>query len=527
MTRIIKPILAGALLGSVVLTALAGCGGTGTPSPALRKQIQSRHAYARIPGPPRNGAKPESTSWGGANLISYADSDFESGVGKWVPYFNTTIDQDSSTAFAHDDSLKMTAGTAGSQAAELGSGNTAAKIPVTPGATYRESGWFKAAAAPGRTVTFADGFYGSNGKWLGWFAGRPVRLNGTGAWQYASDLITAPRNAAYMLGSPRISEAGVAAGEGLNMDEVLVEPYRAATLIGAKDPSLNGSRFDYANSAIGPLQVDKVFYGESEALPPSYGQSDCNNLPVSVTCVLAYKVPTTNVASFVSSIPAGRNTIMVWHQEPENDSFSGRCGSSGANFVCDFERQAHLIRANTTARNRANVWVADDAMTYQYDLATRHDDGGAVGPCSYTVPSRYVDFYLADAYEDPADGRNLGSTSYESPMWQGWLSCVLPQDKPIGLAEYGLNCSTAPDYANGPATSQAMAADNRYLKDQSFIPAGSTRAYTRPVVMWEYWWYDNAFNCQFTSADNPDGTRAVRQWRANEDENGGGSSAPR
>jgi len=24
-------------------------------------------------------------------------------------------------------------------------------------------------------------------------------------------------------------------------------------------------------------------------------------------------------------------------------------------------------------------------------------------------------------------------------MWQGWLGCVSPQNKPIGVAEYGLN----------------------------------------------------------------------------------------
>lgn len=523
LTRITKLKLGGALMGAAVLTAVAGCGG-GAPRGPGHHQAPSRQAYARMPSPAGHGAKSEPTSWGGANLISYADSDFESGIGSWVPYFNTTLEQDSNTAFAHDDSLKMTAGTAGSQAAELGRGR---KIRVLPGATYRESGWFKAAAAAGRSVTFADAFYKSNGRWLGWFAGRPVTLNRSGAWQYASALITAPGNAAYMLGSPRVSEAGVASGEALLMDEVLVEPYRAATLIGAKDPSIDGSRFDYANAIIGPLQVDKVFYDQSEALPQRYGESSCSALPASVTCVLAYKVPTTDVASFVSSIPAGRNTIMVWHQEPENDSFPGRCGSNGSNFVCDFERQADLIRANTTASNRANVWIADDALTYQYDLGTAHDKGGGEHSCSYTVPSRYVDFYLADVYEDPADGTNLGSNSYESPMWQGWLSCVLPEDKPIGLAEYGLNCSTPPDYANAPTTSHAMAADNRYLRRQSFIPAWSEQSYTRPVVMWEYWWWNNVFACQFTSDGNPDGRGAVRQWRANEIENGGGFPAPR
>lgn len=166
------------------------------------------------------------------------------------------------------------------------------------------------------------------------------------------------------------------------MDEVLVEPYRAATLIGAKDPSTDGSAWSSANAAIGPLQVDKMFYGTTTSLPSSYSSSQCANLPAAVTCVLAYKVADTNVASFVSSIPAGANTIMVWYQEPEGNSFSScegvNKGSNGANFVCEFEHQADLIRANVTSANRANVWVAMDAGGYQYGT-------GRNGPaCAFT-----------------------------------------------------------------------------------------------------------------------------------------------
>ena len=90
----------------------------------------------------------EPTSWGKSNLISYADSDFESGVGTWVSYSNSTLSQDSTQAFHGQDSLKMVAGTPGSQAAKaLGNG---AQINVTAGDTYRVSTWVKAAASPGR-----------------------------------------------------------------------------------------------------------------------------------------------------------------------------------------------------------------------------------------------------------------------------------------------------------------------------------------------------------------------------------------
>ncbi len=458
----------------------------------------------------------ESTSWGGANLISYADSDFESGVGNWVAHANTTISEDSSTAFAHDASLRLTATRSGSQAAQLGGGATAPRVAVIGGETYRESAWFKAPAATGRTITFEDDFYDRAGSWLGSFAGAPVTLNGSGRWQYASGQITAPVGAAYMLGSPRITEGGVRAREALNVDEVLVEPYRAATLIGAKDPSTDGSAFGYANNVIGPLQADKLFYSASRALPASYSASTCNNLPASVTCVLAYKVPTVGVASFVASIPAGRNTILTWHQEPEHDSFSGPCGSNSANFVCEFKKQARLIRSSTTRSNRANVWVADDAATYQYDPGTSHDAGGAGGSCAYTVPRKYVDFYFADTYDDTL--ADIGGTLANSPMWTGWLSCVLPQNRPIGLAEYGVNCEST---ANARSTHQVLAADDGYLRAQSFVPEGSARTYTRPVVLWEYWWYDNAgLNCAFTPGGRPDGAQAVRQWRAIEIQEG-------
>jgi hypothetical protein len=458
----------------------------------------------------------ESTSWGGANLISYADSDFESGVGNWVARANTTISQDTSTAFAHDASLKLTATRSGSQGVQLGVGATAARVAVIGGETYRESAWFKAAAAGGRTITFEDDFYDRAGSWLGSFAGAPVTLSGSGRWQYASDLIAAPAGAAYMLGSPRITETGVKHRETLNVDEVLVEPYRAATLIGAKDPSINGSAFGYANRIIGPLQADKLFYSPSKTLPASYSASTCHTLPANVTCVLAYKVATVDVASFVSSIPSGRNTVLVWHQEPEHDHFSGPCGSNGANFVCEFKKQAHLIRSSTTPSNRANVWVADDAATYQYDPGTSHDAGGAERSCAYTVPRKYVDFYFADTYDDTlADVRG---TLADSPMWTGWLSCVLRQNRPIGLAEYGVNCGST---ANAPSTHTVMAADDRYLRGQSFVPAGSTQAYTRPVVLWEYWWYNyQGFNCAFTPDGRPDGAQAVREWRAIEVQEG-------
>src|SRR5947207_11930916 len=65
-------------------------------------------------------------------------------------------------------------------------------------------------------------------------------------------------------------------------------------------------------------------------------------------CAIAYKVQESEaqLESFLAGLPAGQAVMMVWWQEPENDSFSGCPGAtgSGANFVCYFEQQSNAIR---------------------------------------------------------------------------------------------------------------------------------------------------------------------------------------
>src|SRR5262245_31981240 len=209
--------MVGAIIAKAAITAgsalLIGALGVGLPPAALA------------------GNPTATPSWGAANLISYQDSDFEGAIGDWVSYSNSTLSDASATAFLHGDSLKAVAGTIGTQAFKLGP--AAGQINVSPGFKYRVSAWFKAPASSGRTLTFAMGFFTSSGMWLGWTSSATVSLSASGKWQYASGLITAPASAGYAYGSPRVTETGVAAGEALYMDEVLVEPYRAATLIGA------------------------------------------------------------------------------------------------------------------------------------------------------------------------------------------------------------------------------------------------------------------------------------------------------
>lgn len=455
---------------------------------------------------------PEPTSWGKANLISYADSDFESGVGNWAPVSNATISQDSTASLHGNDSLRMAASAAGDASIKMGSSANQSQVSVTGGDTYRLSGWFKTAQS-GRTITFADGFYDSSGTWIGWTSGSPVTLN-PGQWQYVSETITAPSNAASTISSPKITETGMNAGEALNVDEVIEQPYRAALTIGGKDPSTDGSQWNYMNNTIGPSQVDKEFY--SGQLPANYANSNCANLPTNVTCVEAYKTASANTASFVQSIPAGRQVIIVYHQEPEGDY------SSGSQFVSEFESEANVVHSNTTDANRANVFMADDSSGYNYG-------NGRVGAdCSYTVPNKYADLYFMDHYMNPVDGSNSASygTAEQQSEFKNWIGCVGPQNRPLGFGEYGTNCKSGMN-PDDSTVAQTFAADNSLLESESFPSSTNGTAgpsYHLPFVDWMYWWYNNTDNCQFQPGASPDGTGVTNQWQANETQNGGGAN---
>ncbi len=458
---------------------------------------------------PALASNPTATpSWGAANVISYQDSDFEGGVGDWVTVANSTLSDDATAAFLHADALKAVATTSGTQQFKLGA--TAGQVNVTAGDQYRVSAWFKAPASAGRTITFAMGFFTTAGTWLGWTSATATTLSASGGWQYVSAVLTAPATAGYAFGSPRVTETGVAAGEALHMDEVLVEPYRAATLVGAHGPGNTEADFVTANTAIGPAQVNKVFYPTT--LPSTYAGSVCAALPVNVTCLIAYKTMTTNVTAFVQSIPAGRSVIMVFYQEPEANSFSFGGLTGAPAFVAEFENQSNLIRS--AASDAPNIMVAMDGSNYQYAAGTTHD---LAAGCQYIPPAQYVDMYLIDKYEQAATGNNVATgipntpSAVDATEWNTWLGCVAAQDKPIGIAEYGLNCGDATTAApDNLTTSQGMAADDSYLAGE---PDGL------PVVMWEYW-YNNNVGCEFTQGGAPDGTQAVTQWKANETQNG-------
>jgi hypothetical protein len=273
---------------------------------------------------------------------------------------------------------------------------------------------------------------------------------------------------------------------------------RAADLIGAAAAqTITG--WDNANSEIRPLDTQRIFY--SGALPASYAGSYCAKLPAGVTCIISYKTETTNVASYVESVPSTANMIFIFHHEPENDIFAGS-GANGQNFVTDFESQSSLIRAS--AGGAANIKVAVAAEAWQYQPGTKWDNGA---DCSYIPPAQYVDYYLADIYEPDPDGQDLANSPV-STQWNTWLDCVTAANSAsshppaaLGIAEYGLGT-----LAGDTVREQTLAADDAYLK-----------ATFTSFALWEYWWENNstdggctASNCDWQFTDAP----TTQEWQA-------------
>jgi len=269
---------------------------------------------------------------------------------------------------------------------------------------------------------------------------------------------------------------------------------KAATYVGAyANPWATG------NSTIGPLQSTRLFYvtlPTSITTSPGNGETACTtaNVPISVVCVISYKTMDTNLAAFIASIPSNRHVVLIWHHEPENDTFSGP-GTNGQNFVSDFETESNAIRADAAADSLPDVKVAMAAEAYQYQAGTKFDNG--IG-CSFIPPDQYVDFYFVDIYDPTPNGKSLPDSPVGN-QWSAWLSCVTAANnanphprKAEGIAEYGLGSSGSS--AENATREQTLVADDAYLK------ASFTNFY-----LWEYWWNDPTTGnacapnlCQFT-----------------------------
>jgi hypothetical protein len=460
------------------------------------------------------------------NYLDYANSDFEGTTGDWVSVSNATLTDDTAHAFLHGGALLDTVPAAGTSTFKLGNAATAVQIPVTAGSTYTVGAYFRIPAVTGQSLTFGLGFFNAAGTWLGWQRTGPLSLSGSGQWQYLSGSVTAPATAASVIGSPEVTYTGATTGETINMDEAAFVPKRAAQIIGAHGPSTTGkytaANWLTANSSIGPLQSDKQFFNPSTPMPSTWASTDnnCYEIEQSIAnpadwpaCVISYLDQQANLQGFLAGMPVAQQVIFTWWQEPENDTFSGCPGAAagnGPNFVCYFVAQASRIRAAAAAVGRtAEVFVAADAQSYMYSNDPSHNNGTN---CSFTPPSSSVDFYLIDHYDQNVDKQGQNLPAEEAPysdQWNNWSSCVHGAGKPIGIAEYGLNCTTSPNSAN---VTSAIAADSSYL---AAIPGANS-----PTVLWTYWWSPHGFagqGCQFSNSFN-----AVTTWQAAETQNGGG-----
>jgi hypothetical protein len=475
------------------------------------------------------------------NLLSYANSDFEGHV-NFVAARNATI-SDASTSFLHSDSLQDSVGKAGTSAFSVPNGTA---IDVSGGSTYTISAYLKlSSAAGGQALTFGLNCATSSGKSLGWLYTPSRALVGEQNWQYVEGQITVPSACVDVVASPKVTLTGIAAGEVVNVDEMTLRPYRAALVIGAHgDAADDGTPTNYTatdwldtNELLGPLQSDKTFFGPTKALPSSWADpaNNCYQIEQALSsgawpeCVIAYKVQESEaqLQSFLAGLPAGQQVVMVWWQEPENDSFSGCPGATdnGSNFVCYFEQQSSEIRqAAATDGVTPQVLVGMDASTYSYDPASdtdpneslELDNSGAYQAgtsCSFIPPSPYVDVYLADHYAYNATSNVAASPGERADNWQDWLTCVLPQNKPIGLAEYGIN----PNDSNPSGTASAIAANTSYL---ATLPATTHEE----TAMWALWDTAPGTPTNWAIDDEP---AAVSAWQAAETQNGGGTATPR
>jgi hypothetical protein len=481
------------------------------------------------------------------NLLNYADSDFEGTTGAWVGGRNAKLSDDTSVSFLHHDSLLDRAPARGTSSFRIRDTHPGIKIILHPGrggAKYRVGAYFKTSGLHGATVRFSLGCWNSAGSYLGERAGRIHKLLSIKKWQYREDDIWVPAGCAYVRGSPKVALGGLPANAAVAMDEVIFAPYRAAVIIGAKGQrGLDGLSYYDAqdwvdtNNKIGPLQSDKDFYGgNSPTLPGQWNDplNTCYQVEQLIgtgnrgkwpACVinLADFEPEARIQDFFTGqprsegLPAAQMVIMIFHGEPESKKFGCPVphppASRAARYVCSFKLESRNIRrAAAAVGDVPNVFVASDSSTYYYGGGL-HDRAGR--GCAWIPPTGYTDFYLADHYDQHASGNKLPDENpYSAHKWSNWLSCIKRFRKPIGLAEYGLNCTSNPNRAT---VTHEMAADGRYL---AAIPHA-----TGPTIMWEYWYSDNRNDppgCVFNNSGIYKGRGGITQWKSGARLNGGG-----
>lgn len=154
------------------------------------------------------------------NLLTGADAGFEGGLGNWVAAANCTV---APAAVVHSGtgSMSLTALAAGNMAAKNTATPLTSVFAVSPGQSFRVSGWFQAAVTA-RSCQTGVNWYDGAGAFLSSSFGSAF-ADAAGSWLQIPRLVTAPASAAFGVLTPQVV-ATAAAGEVHYFDDAEINP---------------------------------------------------------------------------------------------------------------------------------------------------------------------------------------------------------------------------------------------------------------------------------------------------------------
>jgi hypothetical protein len=228
---------------------------------------------------------------------------------------------------------------------------------------------------------------------------------------------------------------------------------------------------------IGNPRVTRLFYRQ---LPNSFSRQ---RVPEGVLLIVSYKQPTTNVASYVRSIPADEDVQLVFHHEAEADY------ASGSAFVSQFNAQEQLAHS---ANPRIPFAFVGGGFGYRQ---------GQPGYDGSFIPPK-ADAYYLDSYQR-GDGWSPLRPAEQDPTVQRFRSLLAAKGHQFnGFTEYGRGAVDRSHPLTRDLVHQRMhvfAADEKYLRS---LPN---------VQVWAYWdTTDRASGTQWRLTDS----KSQSAWRA-------------